>query len=123
MLTATGGVALVVLLGVGPLAAVGSILIGIAVLAAFDLHAPPALAVGLLPFVIARPGYMFPVAVGCGTLLLTLSFLLWRWVAHEDGRRREISDPGRGSGGTLDPLMVRFNRAVRRFGPGDDKGG
>ncbi|HUY03017.1 MAG TPA: hypothetical protein VMV33_07005 [Rhodocyclaceae bacterium] len=82
VLTATGGVALVALLGVGPLAAVGSILIGIAVLAAFDLHAPPALAVGLLPFVIARPGYVFPVAVGCGTLLLSLSFLLWRWAAR-----------------------------------------
>ncbi len=82
VVTATGGVALVAWLGIGPLAAAGSILIGIAVLAALDLHAPPALAVGLLPFVIARPGFMFPVAVAGGTALLSVSFLLWRRVGR-----------------------------------------
>lgn len=80
-LTATGGVMLVTLLGVGAPAAIGSVLIGIAVLAAVDLHAPPALAVGLLPFVIPQPGATFPLAVATGTLLLAASFLLWRRVS------------------------------------------
>ncbi|MDE2580769.1 MAG: hypothetical protein KGL52_03970 [Rhodospirillales bacterium] len=77
-LTATGGLAAVGLLGVGPLAAMASILFGIAVLRGFDLHVPPALAVGLLPFVIVQPDWRFPVAVGLGTAMLTSSFLLWR---------------------------------------------
>ena len=78
VLTAIGGLACVSLLGVTPLAAIASILIGIAVLGVLDLHMPPALAVGLLPFVITRPDLNFPLAVGLGSLLLTLSFLLWR---------------------------------------------
>lgn len=39
----------------GPLAAARNILIGIGLLRVFDLHVPPALAVALLPFVIAHP--------------------------------------------------------------------
>ena len=77
-LTAAGGLACVSLLGVNPLAAIGSNLFGIGVLWVFDLHVPPALAVGLLPFMINDPGRTFPLAVCFGTLLLTLSFLLWR---------------------------------------------
>lgn len=77
-LTAAGGVLLVSLLGVGSIAAIGSTLLGVLVLRVLNLHVPPAVAVGLLPFVIPNPGYQFPVAVGLGTLLLTGSFLLWR---------------------------------------------
>jgi hypothetical protein len=77
-LTAAGGLACVSLLGVTPIAAIGAVLIGIVVLRVFDLHVPPALAVGLLPFVIKDAGVDFPIAVGLGTSILTLSFLLWR---------------------------------------------
>ena len=77
-LTAAGGVLLVSLFGVGSLAAIGSTLFGVLVLRVLKLHVPPAVAVGLLPFVIADPGYRFPAAVGLGTVLLTGSFLLWR---------------------------------------------
>ena len=80
-LTATGGVVLVTVFGAGAPAAVGSMLIGIVLLGAVDLHAPPALAVGLLPFVIPQPGATFPLAVATGTLLLAASFLLWRRVS------------------------------------------
>lgn len=80
-LTAAAGVALVVFFGDVPLAAAASILFGIAVLRVFDLHVPPALAVGLLPFVIPNVGYEFPISVGVGTLLLTMCFLAWRRVA------------------------------------------
>jgi hypothetical protein len=77
-LSAAVGVILVGLLGTVPLAAVCSIVFGIAVLRVFNLHVPPVLAVGLLPFVIVRPNYEFPIVVAAGTLLLTLLFLLWR---------------------------------------------
>ncbi len=79
--TAAGGLACVSLLGVGPMAALASILLGIAVLRIIDLHVPPVLAVGLLPFVIAHPDGAFPLAVSAGTLLLTAWFLLWRALA------------------------------------------
>jgi hypothetical protein len=77
-LTATTGVVFVSLFGVGPVAAVCGMVSGIVILRICDLHIPPALAVGLLPFVIPHPNYRFPLAVAAGTLLLTLSFLVWR---------------------------------------------
>lgn len=80
-LTAAAGVTLVTVFGATSPAAGASILIGIGILRAFDLHVPPALAVGLLPFVIPDVGYGFAVAVGAGTLLLTLFFLTWRRLA------------------------------------------
>ncbi|GAN78479.1 hypothetical protein [Acidisphaera rubrifaciens] len=80
-LTAAAGVALVSMFGAVPLAAAASMLVGIGILRAFDLHVPPALAVGLLPFVIPGVDYGFAIAVGAGTLLLTLFFLGWRRIA------------------------------------------
>jgi hypothetical protein len=80
-LTAAAGVFIVGLLGVGPLAASCSVIFGVVVLRAFDLHVPPALAVGLLPLVMRHPNYEYPVSVMFGTLLLTLTFLAWRRLA------------------------------------------
>jgi hypothetical protein len=57
---------------------VSSIFFGIAVLRVFNLHVPPALAVGLLPFLIPSPNYEFPIVVTVGTLMLTTLFLVWR---------------------------------------------
>lgn len=78
VLTAAAGVAAISIVGDTALAAAVSIAAGIAILRLFDLHVPPALAVGLLPFVLPQPDYRFPIAVGLGTLLLTMSFLTWR---------------------------------------------
>ena len=78
VLSATGGFACVSMLGVTPLAAISSVLIGVAVLKAIDLHMPPAIAVGLLPFVLDHVGIGFPLAIGAGALVLMLSFQLWR---------------------------------------------
>jgi hypothetical protein len=83
-LSATAGLLLVTYVGVNPLAAVVSIAFGIGILRAFDLHVPPALAVGLLPFIISEPDYEFPISVGVGTLLLETTFLVWRKVAETD---------------------------------------
>ena len=49
-------------------------LCSIGILRLFDLHMPPALAVGLLPFVIRVPDYRFPLSVLLGTVSLGLYF-------------------------------------------------
>lgn len=72
------GVAAVQWLGAGPVAAAGAILFGMLMLRALKLHIPPALAVGLLPFVVERPDFDLPLAVAGGTALLSLSFAVWR---------------------------------------------
>jgi hypothetical protein len=46
----------------------------VAILRAFKLHMPPALAVGLLPFVMAAPNFWYPTSVGMGTIALTACF-------------------------------------------------
>jgi len=77
-LTALGGLLFWNLLGAGPAAAACSMACGIVVLRLFDLHVPPALAVALLPLVMASPTIAYPFSVGIGTLLMTLWFLLYR---------------------------------------------
>ena len=88
-LSATAGVLCVNFLGAGPLGAMCSILVGIVIVRALDLHVPPALAVGLLPFVMAHPDLRFPAAVLLGTAIETAVFLGWRrfaQAAHARGR-------------------------------------
>jgi hypothetical protein len=75
-------VILVSVFGVGPLAAALSIGCSIVILHAFKVHLPPALAVGLIPFVISHPSNEFPVAVAAGTALLAASFTAWRRIFH-----------------------------------------
>ncbi|WP_343611011.1 hypothetical protein [Novosphingobium sp.] len=77
-LTAGMGLVLVVTWGSNPLAAAATVLFGIMVLRLFDLHLPPALAIGLLPFVIPNVDYSFVIGVSAGTLLLALCFCVWR---------------------------------------------
>lgn len=77
-LTAAGGLLFWKVLGVGPVTAGLSMGWGILVLRAFDLHVPPALAVALLPLVMDSPTIAYPFAVGIGTLLMTLWFLLYQ---------------------------------------------
>jgi hypothetical protein len=47
----------------------------IVVLRGFEVHMPPALAVGLLPFVMREPDYRFPLSVLAGTVVLTLYYV------------------------------------------------
>jgi hypothetical protein len=77
-IAAIAGVLLVGLLGSGPLAAACGVVVGIGLLRALDLHAPPALAVVLLPLIISKPDYLFAASVGASTLLLSLLFMTWR---------------------------------------------
>ncbi|HUW36598.1 MAG TPA: hypothetical protein VMV91_04640 [Rhodocyclaceae bacterium] len=80
VLTAALGAASVAWLGTGPFAAAVAVAGGIAILAAFDLHVPPAIAIGLLPLLLEHPDYRYPLAVGLGAVVLTLSFRLYRFV-------------------------------------------
>jgi hypothetical protein len=57
------------------IAAMATVLCSIVILRLFAVHMPPALAVGLLPFVMASPDYRFPLSVLLGTVALTLYFL------------------------------------------------
>jgi hypothetical protein len=65
------------LLGPTPLGAALSLTLAIAIIRLCDLHVPPLVAVGLLPFVINAPDYTFAVATTVGTALLVGNFLLW----------------------------------------------
>ncbi|MGC8517639.1 MAG: HPP family protein [Steroidobacteraceae bacterium] len=77
-LTASAGLASMALLGAGALGAMCALLAGVIVLRVLDLHVPPALAVGLLPFVMPHPSLRYTAAVLLGTGLQTGVFLLWR---------------------------------------------
>lgn len=76
-LAAGAGVLCVLLLGVEPFAAMASIVAGSLVLRMLDLHVPPALAVGLLPFVMPHPSFRFPLAVLLGTGIETATYFAW----------------------------------------------
>jgi hypothetical protein len=47
-------------------------LVSIGILRIFQVHMPPALAVGLLPFVMVAPNAWYPVSVALGTIALTM---------------------------------------------------
>jgi CBS-domain-containing membrane protein len=61
----------------------------VGILRFFDLHMPPALAVGLLPFVIPVPDYRFPLSVLLGTMCLGLYFFGYKRLRQQ--RPRETS--------------------------------
>jgi CBS-domain-containing membrane protein len=77
-LTAAAGVSIVMAMGAGPFAVILAMTIAIGVLKVSKLHVPPALAVGLLPFVIDHPDYRFPLAVGIGTAALAATYISYR---------------------------------------------
>jgi hypothetical protein len=77
-ISAAAGIVAVQGLGGGALAAACTTAIGAVALSVLGVHVPPALAVGLLPFVIERPSYWFIVAVAAGASLMTASFVAWR---------------------------------------------
>ena len=89
-LVALGGLLAVQVLGAGFGAAATSMIFGVLVLRVFDLHMPPALAVGLLPCVMSSPSLKFPFAVFAGTLALTGFFLLYRRIGAARPSQSEL---------------------------------
>ncbi|MDB5835233.1 MAG: putative rane protein [Caballeronia sp.] len=72
------GVAAVSAFGFGPLSVTIALIAGIVALRIARLHLPPALAIGLLPQVIAHPDWTFVAAVAVGSTALTATFLIAR---------------------------------------------
>jgi hypothetical protein len=83
-LTASCGLLAFHFAGTGVVLALCSMVTGIIVLRAFELHMPPALAVGLLPAVMIAPNWKFPFAVLAGTVCLTVVFLGYRRVVRKE---------------------------------------
>ncbi|MDE2465314.1 MAG: HPP family protein [Alphaproteobacteria bacterium] len=77
-LAAGVGVALDRWLGVTPVAVAITLGICILVVRAFRLRMPPALSIGLLPFVMAAPTFIYVVSVGIGAAALTGAFVLFQ---------------------------------------------
>jgi CBS-domain-containing membrane protein len=82
-LTAIGGLMSLKLLGTGAIAAGCSMGFAIFVLGIFHMHMPPALAIGLLPFVMKSPNFTYPISVGFGTLVLTGMFVCYRRLSRK----------------------------------------
>jgi hypothetical protein len=74
VLTASIGVAACHLCRSSVIGVMLTVLCSVAILRAFKVHMPPALAVGLLPFVMTAPNIRYPISVGIGTVALTLCF-------------------------------------------------
>jgi hypothetical protein len=85
-LAAAAGVAALAIFGPGITSTVLAMLFGVVMLRATRLHAIPALAIGLLPQVMARADWHFPLAVGMGSTLLTARFLVFKR-SSGDGRQ------------------------------------
>jgi CBS-domain-containing membrane protein len=66
-----------------------TVLCSIAILRAFRMHMPPALAVSLLPFVMAAPNFWYPLSVGIGTVALTLCFYGRKSLLRSSSRGQE----------------------------------
>jgi hypothetical protein len=71
-LTASVGLIACGTFGAGFVGVAVTMIFSIGILRAFKVHMPPALAVGILPFVIAAPNFWYPVSVTIGTIALTL---------------------------------------------------
>lgn len=87
VVSAAAGVAAVSWLGPGVLTAMAAMAAGTAVLGLLDLHAPPVLAIGLLPQIMAHPDVRFIGAVLAGTVLFTAAFVSWQRVIARSPRR------------------------------------
>ncbi len=70
-----------------------TVLCSVGVLRLFELHMPPALAIGILPFVIESPDYRYPLSVFLGTVVLTLSHLGLKRLRTSRFINGERSDP------------------------------
>ena len=75
MLTAGAGLLAQHMLHPASVAVMIAVLCSVGILRFFDLHMPPALAIGVLPFVIHSPDYRYVLSVFLGTVALTLSHM------------------------------------------------
>ena len=77
-LAATMGVEMNSWLGATPIAASAVLIFTFLALRVFRLRMPPAMAIGLIPFILHAPTLMYALSVGMGTCALTVWFLGYR---------------------------------------------
>ena len=99
LLTASVGVVMCRSFASNVVGVVLTMLCSIAILRIFKVHMPPALAVGLLPFIIPAPTLWYAVSVGIGTVALMVCFwgreYFWKsWASAEDGVDRAATPGG-----------------------------
>jgi hypothetical protein len=73
-LTAAVGLGFCHVFGAGFVGVIVTMLCSIAILKIFKVHMPPALTVGILPFVMKAPNYRYPISVLMGTIALMSYF-------------------------------------------------
>lgn len=61
-----------------PIAVMITLAVSVVLLRVFRLRMPPAISIGLLPFVMMSPTLKFAWSVGIGSVALTVAFLLYR---------------------------------------------
>jgi hypothetical protein len=71
-------------------------MVSIGILRIFEMHMPPALAVGLLPFVMVAPNAWYPVSVALGTIALTVCAVGYTY-------RRTVLRDRKTAGASLNP--------------------
>ncbi len=69
-------------LGVSPVTSLVTLICTYAALKLARLRMPPALAIGLIPFILKSPDWRYVVSVGIGTCCLTLWYLLYQRLAQ-----------------------------------------
>jgi hypothetical protein len=60
-----------------------TMLCSIAILRMFAVHMPPALAVGLIPFVIVHPTFWYPISVFLGAAALIAFTRAYNFITHQ----------------------------------------
>lgn len=69
-----------------------TVICSVVLLRGVDLHMPPALAIGVIPFIIPRPGYRYVFSVFVGSVVLTVAYLAFRRLQglHTDCDKRTV---------------------------------
>ena len=92
LLTASVGFLAHHLIRVNFVAVMLTFLCSVGILRFFNLHMPPALAVGLLPFVIRAPDYRFPLSVLLGTIALGLYFIGYKRLRKQGQKEMAVPE-------------------------------
>jgi hypothetical protein len=77
-LSALSSVMIIGWLGTGPLAVFLAVIAAVTIVRVFAFHFPPALAVGILPFIMPHFDARYPAVVTVAAIVLIVVFFLWR---------------------------------------------
>lgn len=90
VMAALSTILIISLMGRGPLAVGVAMLVVVIIVRASRIHFPPAIAVAVLPFITPHFDVRYPVFVASSSILLLLTFFLWRGVIARVGKRSRV---------------------------------